>query len=84
MNFIDNVIYVKALKNGDNKATDLLSLILGILFGGPAMLFFYSFSEVRDEDALHKYRFLILGIIYTIIEIVLIIILFSLGLINLN
>lgn len=83
LSFINIITYIKALKN-KQKATDLVILILGILFGGPAMLFSYLFVEIRDEDMIHKYRYLVLSITYTIIEIILIVLLFYFNLIKLN
>jgi len=83
MSFINCTVYVKALKN-QTKTSDIVSLVIGAIFGGPAMLFFYIYSEVRDEDFTHHYRFLILSIIYTIVEIIVIILLFSFNLVKLN
>lgn len=69
------ITYVKSIRL-EKKTTDLYVLAIGLFFGGPAMLLTYIFPEVRDEDFLHKRRYLVLGIVYTVIEIVLVILLF--------
>ena len=62
--------YVKGLKNNSkNQLKDWQTIIICILFGGPALLITYMYSEVRLADIEHNRRYLISGIVLTILQI---------------
>lgn len=62
--------YVKGLRNNSkNQLKDWQVIIICILFGGPALLITYMFNEVRLADIEHGRRYLISGIVLTVIQI---------------
>lgn len=66
--------YVKGLKNNSPKQLkDWQVIIVCIFFGGPALLITYMFSEVRINDISNNYRYLISGIVLTILQIALVV-----------
>ena len=72
------ITYVKALKTGKEKRLKYYEVILAcLLFGGPALLMTYIFKEVRDEDYVHHKIYLISGIVLTILQILLVVLLCS-------
>lgn len=65
------ISYVKSLRSSSEKGLKSYQvIILSLLFGGPALLLSYMFKEVREEDCLHHYSYLICGIAFTIVQIV--------------
>lgn len=67
------ISYVKKLRNGDDKGLKHYQVILlCILFGGPALLITYMFKEIREEDILHHYLYLISGIALSVLQILLV------------
>lgn len=70
------ITYVKQLRNKNEKRLkDYQVILICVLFGGPALLITYMFKEVRDEDYLNHFRYLISGIVLTILQILLVILL---------
>ena len=63
--------YVKGLRQQSKNNSDLYPIAMGIFFGGPSLLISYMFEEVRVEDKFKNYRYLICGITFTILQIVL-------------
>lgn len=67
------IAYVKGLKeNKENRLKHYQVIILCILFGGPALLISYMFKEIREEDYLYHYAYLICGIVFTVLQILLV------------
>lgn len=67
------ISYVKKLRNGDDKGLKHYQVILlCVLFGGPALLITYMFKEIREEDVLHHYLYLISGIVLSVLQILLV------------
>lgn len=62
------IMYVKCLRNGDKRFTDLTPILVSIIFGGPVLLLTYMFKEIRDVDKTKKYRYLISGIVLTVLQ----------------
>lgn len=66
--------YTKSLRKGDEKTYWWVLLISGIVFGGPVLLISYIIDDVRKEDAdFHHHLYLIFGIVYTLIQLTIII-----------
>ncbi len=66
------------------KVRDIDVILVSILFGAPVVLVMeLCFKEIRIEDSVHKYRMLISSIILSIIQIVVIVLLFYFGVIQL-
>lgn len=71
------VAYVKALRTeSKNKMTPIQVIAICFLLGGPALLLSYISPEIRIEDISHRRMWLICGIISTLIEILVIVLLF--------
>lgn len=69
--------YVKGIRENLKKhLRDIDVILISIVFGGPALLITYMFSEVRIEDTTHHYRYLICGIVFTILQILIVVLLF--------
>lgn len=67
------ISYVKKLRNGDDKGLKHYQVILlCVLFGEPALLITYMFKEIREEDILHYYLYLISGILLSVLQILLV------------
>lgn len=66
------------------KVRDIDVILVSILFGAPVVLVMeLCFKEIRIEDSVHKYRMLISSIILSMIQIVVIVLLFYFGVIQL-
>ena len=75
--------YVKELRKDDGTVKDIPVLFTGFFFGGPALILAYLiFSEIRIEDGVRHYRFLICSTLFTIIQILLVVLLSVFGVIS--
>lgn len=70
------ISYVKSLRNGNQKGLKFYQVILlCALFGGPALLITYMFKEIREEDYLHHHCYLLFGILLTMLQVSLVVLL---------
>ncbi len=70
--YLQCVRYLKGLRGILSPVPDHYPILVSIFFGGPVLLLTYLFSDIRDEDAMYKRRYLICGIIFTILQITLV------------
>ena len=63
--------YIKGLREGSTKLNDLSVIAFAIFFGGPVLLLTYMFPEVRLEDSVKKHRYLISGVVLSVLQITL-------------
>ena len=70
--YLECIKYLKGLRGITNEIPDHYPILVCILFGGPCLLLTYLFSEIRAEDSLHHRRYLICGIVFTILQVTLI------------
>lgn len=70
--YLECIKYLKGLRGITNEIPDHYPILVSILFGGPCLLLTYIFPEIRAEDSLHHRRYLVCGIIFTVLQIVLI------------
>ena len=82
--YLCSIQYIKFLRGQTSRAIKDRDLILvSILFGGPVLFVMWcAFPEIRDEDIIHKHRVLICSIIFSIIQITIIVLLFVFGVIK--
>ena len=67
------ISHVRGLReNRKNIISYLTVLLTCIVFGGPALLITYMFAEIREEDKKHHNLYLILGVVYTVLQILLV------------
>lgn len=81
--YFTNLKYLKKLRNGEENFKRIQIILTSIIFGGPVLLLFYMFDDYRLEDKMHKRGFLITGIIMTILQVILIYLLFHFQVIKL-
>ncbi len=70
--YLECVKYLKGLRGISSKIPDHYPILVGILFGGPILLLTYLFSDIRIEDSMNKRRYLICGIIFTVLQVLLV------------
>lgn len=75
LTYLALIAYVKGIRNDKKTMKDIEVIIIGIFFGGPVLLLGYMFPEVRIEDIDKHNRWLISGIVLTILQILLIVLL---------
>lgn len=71
--------YIKTLRGEQTKrkTKDTDVMLMSLILGAPMMLILYAMcSDIRLEDKVHNYRFLIVGIMNTVVEILVIFLLF--------
>ena len=71
--------YIKTLRGEQTKrkTKDTDVMLMSLILGAPMMLILYAMcSDIRLEDKVHNYRFLIVGIVRTVVEILGIFLLF--------
>ena len=69
--YLSCIRYVKGMRLNYEKNSDLIPIAMGIFFGGPALLITYMFPEIRTADKQLHYRYLICGIVFTSLQILL-------------
>ena len=75
--------YAKYLRGQTSgKINDLAPILTAIFFGGPILLLTYMITEIRIEDLGHKRRYLIFGIIHTVWQAILVVLLVYFGLVH--
>lgn len=82
-NYMLNLSFLKQLRSGNRKLKPRDLMLTSIFFGGPILLLFYMFEDYRAEDKLNKNELLITGIIVTIIQVALLVVLGMTGVIKL-
>lgn len=82
-NYMLNLSFLKQLRSGNRKLKPQDLMLTSIFFGGPILLLFYMFEDFRAEDKLNKNQLLITGIIGTVIQVALLVILGMTGVIKL-
>lgn len=70
--YLECVKYLKGLRGISSKVPDHYPILVGIFFGGPVLLLTYLFSDIRIEDSMNKRRYLICGIVFTIVQILIV------------
>lgn len=70
--YLECIKYLKGLRGISSPTPDHYPILVSIFFGGPILLLTYLFSDIRAEDSLHHRRYLICGIVFTILQITLI------------
>ncbi len=73
--YLQSIRYLKGLRGILSPIPDHYPILVGIFFGGPILLLTYLFSDIRDEDAMHKRRYLICGVVFTIFQTTLVVLL---------
>ncbi|MFA5486233.1 MAG: hypothetical protein WC275_04065 [Bacilli bacterium] len=81
-NYFVNVNYLKKLREGVTNYKDIEVIFTAIFFGGPVLLLFLMFEEIRAHDKNNRHLRLISGVIITILQIIGIYLLFHFGLIK--
>ena len=83
--YLCSIQYIKFLRNEiKRKIRDTDLILVSILFGGPVLVAMWcAFSEIRDEDLIHKNRLIISAIIISIVQITIIVLLFVFDVIKL-
>ena len=83
--YLLEIQYIRYLRKERNKKIrDIDVILVSILFGGPvSFVMWCAFDEIRTEDKFNHYRMLISSIVLSIIQIVIVILLFYFGLIKL-
>lgn len=85
VNYMSALQYLKVLRGESSKNLKWYHIILlCVLFGGPVLLITYIFPEIRFEDSTHHYCYLICGIAFTILQILLIFLLVYYGVVPLE
>lgn len=72
LTYLSLIAYIKSIRNEKKSMKDIEVIIIGIFFGGPALLLGYIFPEIRIEDMDKHKRWLISGIILTILQVTLV------------
>jgi len=83
-NYFVMINYLKNLRSGGKNMNYYEIIGSSVFFGGPILLIFMIFFDVRLEDNSHHHALLISGIILTIIQIVLVTLLICLGAVKFN
>ncbi len=81
-NYMLNINFLKQLRSGTRKLKPRDLIVTAIFFGGPVLLLFYMFDDYRAEDKDNKNQLLITGIVTTVFQIALLIILGATGVIK--
>lgn len=83
--YLCSIQYIKYLrKESTRKIRDIDLILVSILFGGPVLVAMWcAFSEIRDEDLVQKHRLIISAIIISIVQIIIIVLLFVFNVIKL-
>lgn len=83
--YLLSIQYVKYLRGeASRRVRDFDLMLTSILFGAPvALVMWLCFKEIRQEDKLNKYRLLIVTIILSVIQIIIIVLLFYFNIIEL-
>lgn len=78
--------YLQYLRgNSKFKMSDLEAALSSCFFASPLALFYFCLSrEIRDEDYARNHRFLIISIALTIIQIIIIFLLFYFGVVKIS
>ena len=79
--YLVDINYLKKLRNNNKNFPRIEVILANIFFGGPILILFYIFEEFRAEDKLNRRSFLISGIILSILQVVLVYLLFHFKLI---
>lgn len=81
-NYFVNINYLKKHREGVTNYKDFEVILTAIFFGGPILLLFYIFPEIRTLDKEKRYLRLISGLLITILQIIGVCLLFHYGLIK--
>lgn len=85
VNYMTALKYLKGLRGEiPSKFKQRHIIALCSVFGGPVLLITYMFFEIRLEDAKHHYSYIICGVLFTILQITLIVLLVYYGVIPLE
>lgn len=76
VNYFLGLNYLKGLRGEKKESKDTTLILCSIVWGSLIYLIMYAiFSEIRNEDKINKYRFLISQIVILVCEVVLLILL---------
>jgi len=79
--YLVDMAYLKKLRNNEKNFPIWEVILVNLFFGGPILLLFYIFDDFRLEDQINKYAFLMSGIILTVVQILIVFLLFQFKLI---
>jgi len=82
VSYLTDLNYLKNLRSQKEGIKPIELCLCNIFFGGPVLLLFQIFDDFRLDDQVNKRIFLIAGIILTVIQLLLVILLFYFRLIT--